>query len=62
MGNLMEYKGMEFSVVQMVDGTSWRWEIKTDGGKTRTGVTQASRAAAIKLAQHPIDRVLGGKT
>jgi hypothetical protein len=57
----MEYKGMEFSVVQMVDGSGWRWEIKVDGGKTRTGVTQASRAAAIKLAKHEIDRILDDK-
>jgi hypothetical protein len=58
----MEYKGVEFSVVQMVDSGNWRWEIKVDGGKTRTGLSQAGRAAAIKLAQHQIDRILDDKT
>jgi hypothetical protein len=23
----MEYKGAEYSVVQLADGTGWRWEI-----------------------------------
>jgi hypothetical protein len=54
----MEYKGVEFSVVQMTDDTGWRWEIRSSDGKTRSGVTPASRAVAIKLAEYEIDRML----
>jgi len=54
----MEYRGVEFSVVQLLDGTGWRWEITFGDGKSKTGVTRASRAAAIKLAQYDIDRFL----
>jgi hypothetical protein len=54
----MEYRGVEFSVVQLLDGTGWRWEITLGDGKSKIGVTRASRAAAIKLAQNDIDRFL----
>jgi hypothetical protein len=54
----MEYKGVQYSVVQLVDGTGWRWEVSLGDGKSKTGVTPASRAAAIKLAKNEIDRAL----
>jgi len=54
----MEYKGVEYSVVQLVEGTSWRWEVKFGDGKEKSGVTPISRPAAIKLAQLEIDRAL----
>jgi hypothetical protein len=54
----MEYKGVEYSVVQLTDDTGWRWEIRFNDGRSKTGVTPASRAAAIKLAEYEIDRVL----
>jgi hypothetical protein len=54
----MEYRGVEFSVVQLTDDTGWRWEIRLDDGKTRSGVTPASRAVAVKLAEYEIDRIL----
>jgi hypothetical protein len=56
--NPMEYQGVEFSVVQLTDDTGWRWEIRLGDGKTRSGVTAASRAVAIKLAEYEIDRIL----
>jgi hypothetical protein len=56
--NLMEYKGVEFTVVQLIDDTGWRWEIRLGDGKTRSGITPASRAVAIKLAESEIDRIL----
>jgi len=58
----MEYKGVTFSVVQLLDGTGWRWEINFGDGKSKTGVTRASRVAAIKLAEQDIDRVLKDET
>ena len=54
----MEYKSVEYIVVQLTDDSGWRWEIRLGDGKTRSGVTPASRAAAIKLAEYEIDRIL----
>ena len=52
----MEYKGVEYSIVQLIEGSGWKWEVKFGDGKNKSGVTPISRAAAIKLAQHEIDR------
>jgi hypothetical protein len=54
----MEHKGVEYTVVQMVDGTGWRWEVRFGGDKNKSGVTPLSRAAAIKVAEYEIDRVV----
>jgi hypothetical protein len=54
----MEYKGAEFSVVQLTDSTGWRWEISFADGQRKTGVNRASRAMAIKEARYEIDRSL----
>jgi hypothetical protein len=54
----MEHKGVEYTVVQMVGGIGWRWEVRFGGGKTKSGVTPLSRAAAIKVAEYEIDRVV----
>jgi hypothetical protein len=54
----MEYKGMEYSVVQLTEDRVWRWEIRLDDGKSRSGVTPVSRAVAIQLAEYEIDRIL----
>jgi hypothetical protein len=54
----MEHKGVEYSVVQLTDDAGWRWEIRFGDGKSKTGVTPISRAAAIKLAEYEIDRIL----
>ena len=54
----MEHKGVEYTVVQMADGTGWRWEVRFGGGKTKSGVTPLTRAMAIKVAEYEIDRVV----
>jgi hypothetical protein len=54
----MEYKGIEYSVTQLTEDRVWRWEIRFPDGKTKSGVTPVSRAAAIKLAEYEIDRAL----
>jgi hypothetical protein len=56
--DLMEYKGVEYSVVQLLEGGGWRYEITFGDSKHKVGVTPASRAAAIKLAEYEIDRAL----
>jgi len=58
----MEYKGVEYSVVQLTDDTGWRWEIKFSDGITKTGCDPIGRAAATKLAEYEIDRVLKHRT
>ena len=55
----MDYKGVEYSVVQLLEGIGWRWEVRFgDGGKNKSGVTPVSRAVAIRQAEHEIDRAL----
>ena len=54
----MEYKGVEYSVVQLAEGAGWRWEVRFADGKSKSGVTPVSRAVAISQAEHEIDRFL----
>jgi hypothetical protein len=42
----------------LIEGSGWKWEVKFGDGKNKSGVTPISRAAAMKLAQHEIDRAL----
>jgi hypothetical protein len=51
----MEHNGVEYSVVQLTDGTGWRWEVRFADGPRKTGVNQVSRAMAIKEAKYEID-------
>ncbi len=30
----MEYRGVEYSVIQLTEDRVWRWEVKFGGGKT----------------------------
>jgi hypothetical protein len=53
----MEYKGVEYPVVQLLEGRGWRYEIRFGDGKHKVGVTPISRASAIKLAEYEIDRI-----
>ena len=52
----MEYKGVEYSVVQLTEGAGWRWEVRFADGKSKSGVTEISRAAAIKKNMRSIAR------
>jgi hypothetical protein len=54
--DLMQYKGAEYSVIQLIDDVGWRWVVRFGDGKHKIGVTPISRAAAIKLAECEIDR------
>jgi hypothetical protein len=57
----MEYRGVDYTVVQLLEGNGWRWEVNSEGGKNKSGVTPISRASAIKLAEYEIDRLLKDK-
>ena len=54
----MEYKGVEYSVVQLTEDRVWRWTIRFGNDKHKSGVTPVSRAVAIKQAKYEIDRAL----
>jgi hypothetical protein len=54
----MEYKGVEYSVVQLTEDRTWRWEVRFGNGKHKSGVTPVGRAVAIKQAKYEIDRAL----
>jgi hypothetical protein len=56
--SVMQYRGVEYSIVQLIEGSGWRWEIKFGDGNNKSGVTAVSRATAIKLAEYEIDRAL----
>jgi hypothetical protein len=59
--NPMVHRGVEYSVVQLTDGSGWRWEFRFGDGRSKTGISPVSRAAAIKLVEYEIDRMLKGK-
>jgi hypothetical protein len=54
----MEYRGGEYSVVQLTDGSGWRWEFRLGDSRSKTGISPVSRAAAIRLVEYEIDRML----
>jgi hypothetical protein len=54
----MEYRGIEYSVVQLTDALGWRWEVKFGDGTIKSGLTRVSRMVAIKEAENEIDRAL----
>jgi hypothetical protein len=52
----MEYKGIEYTVVQTANPTGWKWTVSMDGRQPRSGEGH-TRAAAIALAQLTIDKL-----
>ncbi len=52
----MEYKGMQYSVVQTSSPTGWKWIVRLDG-KTKAG-TAPNRTAAVRLAEFAIDKTI----
>jgi hypothetical protein len=54
----MKYRGVEYSVVQMINDSGWQWKVTLSDGRIKVGISRASRAAAIKSAQQQIDKAL----
>lgn len=52
----MEYKGIEYQVVQTANPTGWRWTVWMDERQPKTGEGH-SRTAAVALAQIAIDKL-----
>ena len=54
----MDYKGIEYSVVQTASG--WKWIVFLDATRTRTGIG-LTRADAVLDAESVIDKVLDSR-
>lgn len=52
----MDYKGIEYQVVQTANPTGWRWTVSMEGRQPRCGEGH-SRATAVTLAQLAIDKL-----
>ena len=53
----MEYKGIQYRVVQTANPTGFRWTVQLDATRTRSGVSYSMKAAVLD-AQRKIDRAL----
>jgi hypothetical protein len=53
----VDYKGIEFSVVQTANPMGWKWTVFPDGIRTRTGIAH-SRAHAVLDAERAIDKAI----
>lgn len=53
----MDYKGVEYQIVQTSNPTGWKWTVEMEGKSPRVG-SGYSRAAAIALAQIAIDKLV----
>ena len=51
----MDYKGIEYHVVQT--DTGWSWTVKMEGRDSRTG-SAYNRTTAVALAQIAIDKLI----
>jgi len=53
----MEHNGIPYSVVQTANPTGWKWTIYIPGKRPKSGVT-FNRDAAIRIAEHAIDKAI----
>jgi hypothetical protein len=56
----MEYRGIQYTVVQTANPTGFKWTAHLDGGRIRTAQS-FTRKAAIVDAERKIDRALKEK-
>jgi hypothetical protein len=53
----MDYRGIEYTVVQTANPTGWKWTISIDAKRTKTG-SGFNRAGAVRRAEKVIDDYL----
>jgi hypothetical protein len=53
----MQYRDIEYQVVQTSNPTGWKWTVQFDGKRSKTG-TGFNRTQAIGLAQRAIDKAI----
>jgi hypothetical protein len=53
---IMEYRGIQYHVVQMIDGDGYKWTVQLNGG-TKIGLAP-TRLMAVHFAEAAIERAL----
>ena len=56
-GTAMEYKAIEFEIIQTTNPCCWKWVVFLDVTKTRTGIA-LTRADAVLDAEFAIEKAL----
>jgi hypothetical protein len=56
----MQYRDIEYQVIETANPIGWKWTVRLDEKRTRTG-SGFSRSQAIGLAQRAIDKDLSAK-
>ena len=51
----MEYKAIQFEIIQMTNPCCWKWVVFLDATKTRTGIA-LTRADAVLDAEFAIEK------
>jgi hypothetical protein len=54
-GTAMEYKAIQFEIIQMTNPCCWKWVVFLDATKTRTGIA-LTRADAVLDAEFAIEK------
>jgi hypothetical protein len=55
----MEYRGVEYAVVQTIS-KQWRWTVARNSGNDKVGFC-TNRETALARAKGVIDRIVGGR-
>jgi hypothetical protein len=53
----MDYKGIEYEVLQTANPTGWKWIVHLDAGRRKSGIS-FSKPMAITSAKHAIKKAL----
>jgi hypothetical protein len=53
----MEYKGVEYEVLQTSNPTGWKWIVRLETGRHKSGIS-FSRPMAVTSAKHAIEKIL----
>jgi hypothetical protein len=54
----MQYRDIQFSVVQTANPTGFKWTVELDARRTRSGLSYSMKTAVLD-AQRKIDKELG---
>jgi hypothetical protein len=57
----MEYKSIQFEIIETTNPYGWKWIVFLDANRTRTGIG-LTRADAVLDAEVAIDKVLCGES
>jgi hypothetical protein len=53
----MDYKGVEYTIVQTANPSGWKWTVFLDATRTRTGESP-TRQLAVLEAERAIDKAI----